>query len=146
MCAHYKTTVETCLCSENKVESSNYKLDLPCFHRIFLGARFEPLPVMNFNFSENYKGVTVERDFLPEETNIENDEQDRISFAIRTIKQFSKHKKDEEIRQYVEFYNDHERSGFYILSQELSVVQLIENGIFHFKELRKRKNLVNPPA
>ena len=146
MCAHYKTTSETCLCSENKVESSNYKLDLPCFHRIFMGTRFEPLPDINLTFSENYKGVIVEREFLPKETNNENDEQDRINYSIRTIKQFSKHKKDDEIRQYVEFYNNNEKNGFYIFSHELSVVQVIENGIFYFKELRKRKNLANTPT
>ena len=94
---------------------------------------------MNLTFSESFDGVIIERDFLPEENDGINDEQDRINYAISTIKQFSKHKKDDEIRQYVETHNNHEKNGFYIFSQEISVIQLIENGIFYFRELRKRK-------
>lgn len=51
MFAHYKIIAETCLYSENKVENSNYKLDLPCFHQICMGACFEKLPEINFHGS-----------------------------------------------------------------------------------------------
>ena len=36
----YKTTIDYCQCSENKLLSSNFHLDIPCCHRIFLGFEF----------------------------------------------------------------------------------------------------------
>lgn len=38
---HYLTSFDDYLCSEIKVESSNFKLDLPIFHLVYLGLGFE---------------------------------------------------------------------------------------------------------
>ena len=74
MCFHYKTTIEYCLCSENKVECSNYKHDHPCFHLLLKGTKFEPLLKLNLTFSG--------RDFLPEESDGINDGQDKENILI----------------------------------------------------------------
>lgn len=40
----YETSIQSCQCSQNKIESQNYQVDIPCMHRIHLGAEFPALP------------------------------------------------------------------------------------------------------
>lgn len=58
-------------------------------------------------------------------------------FIFRTIKRFSKSKKDNEIRNYInsEYKDFEQREGYYINNQEVSIIQLFENGIYIFKDV-----------
>lgn len=112
MCVHYQTSIDSCLCSENKIESSNYKLDLPCFHRMFLGSNFDILPELSFEFSKEFNSLYIDQPILlPEETANEN-EDSGFSYAVRSIKLFSKHKKDNDIIKLVQEHKTQDRNCF----------------------------------
>lgn len=49
MCHYYHTTLYECLCSDNKLKSSNYEIDFPCYHRLFKGRKFPDLSETDFN-------------------------------------------------------------------------------------------------
>ncbi|KAK8837682.1 hypothetical protein M9Y10_036217 [Tritrichomonas musculus] len=68
MCSYYQTNVDSCLCSENKLESSNFGLDLPCSHRIFKGKEFPALPETRFCF-DGYNELNYESTYIPGEIN-----------------------------------------------------------------------------
>ena len=48
MISYYETTCEKCNCSENKLESSIYSVDIPCSHRLFMGTQFPDLPQIEY--------------------------------------------------------------------------------------------------
>ena len=56
-------------------------------------------------------------------------------YAFRTIKFFSKYKKDDEIINFVEqnYKKFEERDGIYINGTEVDIIRLIEKGIHTFK-------------
>lgn len=41
MCDHYSTTVGECNCSDNKHESANFEIDIPCCHLFIWIVEFE---------------------------------------------------------------------------------------------------------
>lgn len=94
----------------------------------------------NYEFADYYLDIIIDPKpiILPEEKPEENGELDSFRYAISSIKEFSKHKKDEEISRFVEDHYSHEKCSFYIHSQEISVIQLIEKGVYHFKQQRKK--------
>ena len=50
MIVFYDSKVEECNCGNNKLLSSIYKTDIPCIHRLKLGATFENPPTLNTQF------------------------------------------------------------------------------------------------
>ena len=66
MCDHYGTTVGECNCSDNKLESANFEIDIPCCHRLFLGETFPDLPEIKFIF-EYDNTLNYETIFAPAE-------------------------------------------------------------------------------
>ena len=135
---YYKTTEEQCLCSDNKLASSNYKIDIPCYHRLRFGATFPETPVINLDLSHSYSNLEVEYEFIPDEDNPENELTDEINYISRQVKHFSHYNNIEEIRKYIEtHYRANE--GIFINNQKVSTIQLIEEGIFYFQKLKKEK-------
>lgn len=67
LCDHYKTDIKNCLCSDNKLESANFRIDIPCFHRLLFGAEFEKVPQMSFNFPKFFTTFIFEDQIIPNE-------------------------------------------------------------------------------
>lgn len=132
MCHYYHTTLDECLCSDNKLESSNYEIDLPCFHRLFKGKKFPDLPETNFNF-DDFNQLNYECAFIPGEIIHHPKGYDEKKYCIRTIKHFSKYDDEDDIKNFVEEHMNEQLSGFYIRNQKVSVIQVIEEGVYHFK-------------
>lgn len=140
MCEFYKTTEDHCECSDNKLVSANFGFDIPCCHRLFKGATFNELPNFQFTF-QNFEDLEFEYEFEPAEINRHQKGYDEMDYCARTIKHFSKYPDDNEIKQYVADHRNDNLKGFYILNQKVSVIQLIEEGIFFFK--KKKRMLKN---
>lgn len=64
-----------------------------------------------------------------------------VLFIFRTIKFFSRYKKEEAIRDYVNksFKSEEDRIGFYIRNVEISIIEIIEEGIFYFTDLKQKE-------
>ena len=65
----YQINIENCLCSDNKLATSNFGIDVPCFHRLHLGASFQNLDELNIPRIFQYYHLKIDYDFLPKETN-----------------------------------------------------------------------------
>ena len=132
MCDHYGTTVGECNCSDNKLESSNFEIDIPCCHRLFLSETFPDLPEIKFNF-DDYNALNYETIFAPAEIIHHQKGYSEKQYCVRTIKYFSKYNSDDEIKDFVEQHMNDQLTNFYIRNQKVSVIQVIEKGIYHFK-------------
>ena len=131
MCDYYHTTIDSCLCSENKLESANFELDLPCCHRLFKGKEFPTLPEIRFNY-DDYNELNYESTYVPGEIHHHGKGYDEKKYCVRTIKHFSKYTEEEDITGFVEEHMNGNLNNFYIRNQKLSVIQVIEKGIYHF--------------
>ena len=136
MCEFYKTTQKNCLCSENKLISANLKIDVPCSHRISKGETFLEFQKINLNLTYQFDQLEEIHDILQPEEIIQNETTDEINFIIKSIQFFSKYRKENDIKSFVEEHYT-ANNGFFINNQKVSVIQLIEDGIFHFQELKK---------
>ena len=134
MCLFYETDESKCLCGENKLESSNYQIDIPCIHRLHKGAEFPPVPQIEFNFEHicnNCLTIQPEKcnsDLLPK-----NKIKDDFNYAVRTIKYFTNSKDEAGIEDFVKKHTKSEKDIFFIQNQPVDLIQLIEDGIYHFK-------------
>lgn len=135
MVAFYDTKTETCLCGQNSLQSSNFKIDIPCIHRLSIGAQFTAFPQIVLILTNQYNETKIEYDisqnlYLP--TQIYNEK----LYIVQTIKHFSRYKDKNEIKNFVELYNENDRDGIYLNSQPIHSIQIIEEGIYHFKQIK----------
>ena len=134
----YESTKENCLCGENKIESANYRTDIPCRHRLSLGTQFPDLQIPDLEISLYYNDLIIDYqiDDSKDITEKENTVYDEKKYVLKQIKFFSGSKKDNEIIKYIasNYKPSSERDGFYIRSKDVFLIQLIENGILQFKQ------------
>ncbi|KAK8854278.1 hypothetical protein M9Y10_016837 [Tritrichomonas musculus] len=135
-CLFYQTTKDNCSCGQNKLESELYNIDIPCIHRLFNGASFKDLSQLSLNLEYQFNELLIDHEFVSEDE-IQKTSFDDKTYAIRTIKQFSGFKDDKKISEYVNMYYNQEADGFYINNMEVQLIQLIEEGIFYFKQLKE---------
>ena len=111
---------------------------LPCSHRLAQGATFPECPQINITLTKQWNELLFEPNVLPPITEITSHSEDENSklYAINTIRRFSKYSKKEEIAQYVSANYEIEGDNFFISGKEVSLIQLIYNGINHFTEKR----------
>lgn len=132
--AYYGSTEEECDCGQNKLESANYKFDIPCIHRIASGAVFDDFPEIILTLNAQYDYLEFEY-FLSQNLNLPPQAQDEDQYIINTIIHFSRYKNERDIRAFVDLHKDNERDMFFINNQPVSQIQLIEEGIYYFKNL-----------
>ena len=135
MCAFYETNQNSCLCGENKLESANFNVDIPCIHRIHMGVGYPQIPNIEFNFDYSFNQLIVTSEdciisLLPKDK-----EKDDFNYAVQTIKFFSNYKTELDIVKFVQSRMPQEKSPFFIQNQNVDLVNLIEEGIFYFKNL-----------
>ena len=132
LCDHYKTDIKNCLCSDNKLESANFRIDIPCFHRLLFGAEFEKVPQMSFNFPKFFTTFIFEDQIIPNEKSTKKKEYNDIEYVSNLVKRFTRYKNIEGIQNYVSSHFKN-KTGFYIHNQDVAIVQIIEEAIYHFK-------------
>ena len=135
----YNTTVDSCRCSENKLLSSNFHLDIPCCHRIFLGFEFPDCPQIKLNLNSQPSELIVDYVTIQSETRTQQyqsiETQDK-NFAIDMIKRFGhiKEKDREKIVQYVNTHYQIQDKEIFINGRPSSILTLIHNGIIHLHQ------------
>ena len=146
MCTFYSTTMMQCKCGENKLESANFNLDIPCHHRLYKGASFPSLPKMTFDFTLSYDELIIDEPIYvqADQNSIRFDRYfSEKDYIIKTIRFFSKYKNVNQIKNFVEtrFRTNENRYGIFIRNQDISIIQVVEEGIHHFQNIRlKMKN------
>ena len=83
MCIHYSTSKKFCLCSENKLVSSNLKIDIPCSHRLSKGETFPDLPKINLNLIHQYSNLEIIHEFVPAEKTQEDEKTDEMKYIVK---------------------------------------------------------------
>lgn len=103
MIAFYQTSINECACSNNKLASSNYRIDIPCVHRLRIGSQFPELPECELQLNFQYNDIIMDFDFLQEAENYVGHYENDIEYAIKTIKFFSRYKDENKIRGLIVF-------------------------------------------
>lgn len=151
----YNTQIDNCFCSDNKLPSQLMKVDLPCCHRIDCGAQFPPCPHFSIHLDEQFDHLECSVQPIDAEDDSLKDLDEYYSnkeFAIRIIKRYSYFKDKDKIRQFVNHSYCSENDTFFILGKPASLIQMINEGISYFtdmrehmKELKKRKQDQDDP-
>lgn len=136
MVLFFETSLDNCLCGQNKLESANYKIDIPCYHRISLGAQYPQCPRVVFELNDQFNELIIEHEEKENLVGKISSEKDEYNYIVRTIKYFSGFKELSEIQKFVDSHSNREKSQFYIQSQRVDIIQLIEDGIFYFRQLK----------
>ena len=105
------------------------QIDVPCCHRIKLGARFQ-----------QWKKWVVEYKELPIEAENPNNSEAEFdkTYTVEQIKRYSHYKDVEKIRQYIdENYSIVNAKGS-LNKKHVSVIQIITEGSTYFTNLKKK--------
>ena len=135
----YETTEKTCLCGQNKLECALYNIDIPCIHRLALGVQFPSLPQIDLNINFQYQTFEVHEEEEDEDEDNIDPTQDQMQYVFQQIKNFSHSKRDKENKKFVEESHSKidDQDLFFIRNQRVSMIQLIEEGIQKFKQIKK---------
>ncbi len=137
----YDTNLDKCNCSENKLLSAIYEIDLPCAHQCFLGSLFPDCPKLNIKVEPSCKELIDKIDPL-------EDDETKIKFDIETqdkqyitsmIIRFGPCKKQEEVSKFVDENYIHVNDEQFINNKPTFILRLIHIGIQHFGELKELK-------
>lgn len=63
---------------------------------------------------------------------------DDYNYTVRTIKFFSNYKNESEIELYVKSHMNEVIGVFFIHNQPIEMIQLIEEGIIHFRKIKSQ--------
>ena len=136
MISFYQTENGHCTCGQNKLQSSNYKIDIPCVHRLAIGDQFPILLPLFLNLQIQHTHLSIDYAisqnlYFPQRTHNEK------QFVIETIKHFNRYKKIEDIQNFIDSHNYNDTDGFYINNQPAASIKIIEEGIYFFKKLKE---------
>ena len=135
----YATTENACQCGETALLSSMLHIDIPCSHRLHLGAHVPELPDIDLKLVPCtnecvFRYTIVNRD--PPDTSA-----DHINWlknnAVATIKRYSHYKHKTEISKFVD---DKFNIGTEFVNEKpLGYYSLVNDGIIHFHKIQNQK-------
>lgn len=99
-------------------------------------ATFQDFPDAFLNLNHQYTKLEFTHEFVNTQETQGNETTTEIDYIIRTIRYFSHYKTINDIKNYVESHYT-SNAGFFINNQKVSVIQLIEEGIYHFQKIKK---------
>ena len=137
---YYGSTVESCSCGETLLESSMYRINIPCSHMVFLGASFPTLPEVELNL--HTEQTTCEFEYTVINRTRETVESDTINRLeqqlVKNIRRYSHFKNKPVIEEYV---NQHFNVGdVFILGKPIEYFTVSYEGIMHCKNLIKENS------
>lgn len=68
----YNSTQNSCECGDNKLISSILDIDIPCYHRCYLGCEFPEPPEIIFNIDHQWNELEVDYNPIHWVENIDN--------------------------------------------------------------------------
>lgn len=144
----YDTTIDHCNCSDNKLVSKMMKIDIPCHHRLSSGATFPECPIFRLSLEDEFDFLDDSiKPFTEEEELNETEEFYRNKqYAIKLIKRYSHFKDTEKIEQFVNFSCCSENDSAFILGKPVSLIQLIDEGISYFTDMRDKTKKLKKKA
>lgn len=99
-CVFYDTTLDRCECGVTILYTSMYRCDIPCSHRLFLGAVFPQIEEIKLKLNKQFDELI--KDIIEDNEPREQIDHDRIKeIIVKNIKKFSHSKSKEKIIQYV---------------------------------------------
>ena len=139
---HYQTTVHKCNCSENKLLSSMLSIDVPCAHRLQLGAIFPTCPAVIPTIKQQWTTLEIKYNIIPPDTSptVTNADYFDKQYVVQQIRRYSHYKENEEITKYVEDNYQYDGTAF-INKKPLSVIQIITEGVNHFSAIKAEQKL-----
>ncbi|NLZ73129.1 MAG: hypothetical protein GX905_04840 [Bacteroidales bacterium] len=138
---YYSTTIDNCNCSENRLESAMLGVDLPCSHRVYLGASFPACPKIKPTVKRQWDKLEISfNHVLPDsaEGALSLIVQD-INYAVKSIKRFSHYKDTAKIEEYVKSKYNVKEECYFILNIPVSVMQIITEGVGRFAAQREEE-------
>ena len=135
----YATTVDKCSCGDNKLISAILGVDIPCCHRIALGAVFPLCPKLDISLSNQWNELVYDFNELPPIIEVQKSDADDMvkKYVVNTIRRYSCYSKRDEIEKYVnERYNPEQDDDIFIDGREASLIPLIYKGIEFFSNKR----------
>lgn len=131
-CVFYNTSVDECECGETVLYSSMYRCDIPCSHRIFLGAQFPKIDNIKLTLNKQFDELIP--DIIEDDEIRKQIEHDKVKEIIsKNIKKFSHSKEKEEIKQYVD-QNFIPKYDAFALGYPIEFFIVISNGIKFFSK------------
>ena len=138
----FKSTIENCTCGETALESSMYRIRIPCSHMIFCGAEFPPLPDIDLKLHPYTEWSKSKFEFTVVERSHDHPSITRHAklkeIAIKNIKRYSHYRKKAEIQEFVEQNFDDEQG--YVLGKPIGFYRLTHRGIIHFSHKKASSN------
>lgn len=135
----YDSRIDSCLCSDNKLVSHLMKIDLPCYHRVDCGAQFPKCPHFTLHIDEDFDHLECKIKLINSDDESIKDLDKYYSdkeYAIRIIRRYSNFKDIDKIRQFVDHSYCSANDSFYILGKPVSLIQMINEGISYFSDMR----------
>ena len=136
----YHSSIDKCECGENHLISSIFDIDIPCSHRIFLGAKFSPLNLQHMIIIKpQWNNLEFEFSIINDESPLQ-DYLDDADFdkarIIAQIRRYTHYKKKEEISEFVESRYHYNGSEF-INSKPACMHDIIAEGIKYFSSVKE---------
>ena len=136
----YESTIDSCKCGETLLESSLYRINIPCSHMVYLGASFPSIPDVCLNIHTEQTKCSFEYTVInrTNETPAHDSTYGIKNQIVKNIRRYSHFKKKPLIEEYVmEHFNIR---GDFVLGKPIEYFTITYEGIMHFKELSKIRN------
>ena len=137
----YNTTIESCECGETKLLSSMLLIDLPCSHRMKLGAKFPEIPEkINLTLFNNFQSFVVNYKTVERPPDDKNADINIIvtSMAAKNVRKFSKFKKIAVIEKSIDHIDIADETSF-ANGMPLGFFKNVSQGIHKFHDFKKGK-------
>ena len=130
-CHFYTTKLHSCNCGETVLYTNMFKVDVPCSHRLYLGALFPDIKDIIFNLQNQFNELILDvREDVKATKKIEYDTFKTI--AVKNIKKFSHVKKKK--KEIEEFFDMNYKPAYekFALGYPIELFVVISNGIEKF--------------
>ena len=127
----YRTTLNNCNCSENKVVSSQLGFQVPCSHQLQLKTfnGFPKLPDINITLENQWNDLCDDYNIVLDLSPEKSKKAEEKDYLINTIKFYSKYKGDE-IKEFVDAQlKKKEDQKEFILNKPTWLIKVIDEGI-----------------
>ena len=135
----FSSTKTECKCGETKLESSMYRVTIPCSHMVACGAEFPSLPDVKLSVSPCWSECKFEYSITERSKDSPPaDKCEKLKESIvKTIKRFSHYRNKKDIRQFVDEHFT--TSDDYVNGKPLAYYSITSQGIRFFSNKLKAK-------
>jgi hypothetical protein len=138
---NYNTTKDHCGCNETKLESAMLGIDIPCVHRVSMGAAFPECPTLKFELKEQWKKLEIEYNELDPHISVEayDELKGEKYYAMNVIRRFAGNPDKEAVKKYIDERYNPTTNQFFISGKPVSLINVITEGIASFSKATTKK-------